>query len=120
MKKRNGENSHQLLDTRTEFKGQGHQNTGAEVGGHHLQRSGAKVEGHRHQSIEINTEKRKDTKTLIDINIRTLIDIGSEEIDDSDSKWNIIVQLIVRVSLNNECKHARIQRGDRGYRPPPP
>ena len=95
MKKRNRENSHQPQDTKTEFKGQGHQNTGAEVGGHHLQRSGAKVGGHLHQiiaakvgghrpqSIEINTEKRKDTRTVIDINIGTLIDIGTEEIDDS-------------------------------------
>ena len=83
LKKRSGENSHQLLDTKTEFKGQGHWNTGAEVGGHHLQRSGAKVGGHHHQNIEINTEKKKDIRTVIDINIRTLIDIGKEEIDDS-------------------------------------
>ena len=88
MKKRSEENSHQLLDT--EFKGQGHQNTGAEVGGHHLQRSGAKVGGQLRQSIGINTEKKKDTKTVIDINIGTPINIGKEGIDDSDSYWNNI------------------------------
>ena len=116
MKKRSGENSHQLLDTKTEFKGQGHQNTGAEVGGHHLQRSGAKVVGHCLQSIEINTEKRKDTRTVIDINIKTLIDIGREEIDDSVSYWNKIVMAtkpVFRVSDKVRLKSPQLQKLDR-------
>ena len=114
MKKRKGENSHQPLDIRTEFKGQGHPNTGAEVGGHHLQRSGvkvvghrlqiieAKVGGHRRQSIKINTEKRKDIRTVIDINIKTLIDIRKEKIDDSVSYWNNLSSLFPTKQYSNQ------------------